>query len=97
MNWAGLLIGLLAFFIIGLFHPIVIKLEYYIGKRGWWIFFLLGLICSSLSFFVKDILSIVMGTVGFACFWSTFEMFKQHERVMAGRAKKNPKRNYGHA
>ena len=29
MNWNGLLIGVITFIIIGLFHPIVIKAEYY--------------------------------------------------------------------
>ncbi len=33
MNFAGILIGGAAFLIIGLFHPIVIKAEYYDGTR----------------------------------------------------------------
>ena len=39
---AGPLIGLATFCIIGLFHPIVIKTEYYFGTRPWWVFLLLG-------------------------------------------------------
>ena len=31
MNFTGLLVGLATFLIIGLFHPLVIKAEYYIG------------------------------------------------------------------
>ena len=31
MNFTGLLVGLSTFLIIGLFHPLVIKAEYYIG------------------------------------------------------------------
>jgi uncharacterized membrane protein len=94
MNWTGLLIGLLAFVIIGVFHPLVIKMEYYLGRKSWWMFFMLAIGFSIASIVAKSILSIVLGTLGFACFWSTFEIFKQHERVMKGRAKKNPKRNY---
>ena len=31
MNYTGLLVGLATFLIIGLFHPLVIKAEYYLG------------------------------------------------------------------
>lgn len=35
MNFTGLLVGLSTFLIIGLFHPLVIKAEYYIGVKSW--------------------------------------------------------------
>ena len=35
-NLTGLVIGLATFFIIGLFHPLVIKGEYYFGVECWW-------------------------------------------------------------
>jgi hypothetical protein len=35
MNFQGITIGIIAFEIIGIFHPIVIKTEYYFGKKGW--------------------------------------------------------------
>ena len=38
LNYMGLLIGIATFVIIGLFHPLVIKAEYYIGVKSWWIF-----------------------------------------------------------
>ena len=34
MNYTGIIIGLGTFLIIGIFHPIVIKAEYYFGKVG---------------------------------------------------------------
>ena len=37
-NLIGVLIGIITFCIIGLFHPIVIKCEYYFGTRCWWLF-----------------------------------------------------------
>lgn len=40
----GLLIGISTFLIIGLFHPVVIKAEYYLGTRVWWLFMLLGVL-----------------------------------------------------
>ena len=34
---AGLAVGLATFLIIGLFHPLVIKGEYYVGRKiRWW-------------------------------------------------------------
>ena len=39
----GLVIGIATFLIIGLFHPVVIKAEYYWGTGCWWIFLLLGI------------------------------------------------------
>ena len=44
MNFTGLLVGLSTFLIIGLFHPLVIKAEYYLGVKSWWIFALSGVI-----------------------------------------------------
>ena len=38
----GLVIGIATFLIIGLFHPVVVKAEYYWGTGCWWIFLLLG-------------------------------------------------------
>ena len=39
----GLLIGLATFLVIGLFHPLVIKAEYHLGTRCWWMFLALGI------------------------------------------------------
>ena len=43
-NLTGLIIGICTFLIIGLFHPVVIKAEYYWGTGCWWIFLVLGII-----------------------------------------------------
>ena len=42
MNFEGAAIGLLVFMIIGVFHPMVIKTEYYFGKKVWPIYFIIG-------------------------------------------------------
>lgn len=44
MNVSGIIIGLATFLIIGLFHPIVIKAEYYFSKLCWSDCFLLLLV-----------------------------------------------------
>ncbi|MDR1097511.1 MAG: DUF4491 family protein [Tannerella sp.] len=92
-NLTGLTIGIITFLIIGLFHPIVIKAEYYLGTGGWWIFLALGIIFLLLSVMIKDILpSTVLGVIAFSCFWSIFEIFEQTRRVKKGWFPANPKR-----
>lgn len=94
-NLNGLAIGLVSFLIIGICHPLVIKTEYYWGKQKWWIFFVLGLLFTSLSLFLHNsTCSMIVGTIGFSLFWSAHEMFRQHQRVLLGRAKRNPNRTY---
>jgi hypothetical protein len=91
----GFLIGLAAFVLIGVFHPVVIRVEYHFGKRVWPLFLVAGLAAALVSLFIDQrMLSVLLGVLGFALFWSTFEIFKQHERVLKGQAKKNPKRNH---
>ena len=94
MNWEGVLLGFSAYLIIGLFHPVVAKAEYYFGKKIWPAFFVAGLFFAGLSLFCDRVCSILSGILAFSLFWSTIEIFKQHERVLKGQAKANPKRQY---
>lgn len=85
MNFTGLLVGLSTFLIIGLFHPLVIKAEYYIGVKSWIIFALAGVAFSVASLLVEGfVLSIILGVVAFSSFWSILEVFEQRERVRKG-------------
>jgi hypothetical protein len=91
MNFFGILIGLMAFFIIGVFHPIVIKTEYYFGKKVWPVFLVVGLICLLISMFINDkIISAIVGVLGFSSLWSIHELIEQEERVEKGWFPKNP-------
>ncbi|MCR4764687.1 MAG: DUF4491 family protein [Bacteroidaceae bacterium] len=91
----GLVIGICTFLIIGLFHPIVIKAEYYWGTRCWWLFLFLGLTGTIAAIWVDSIfLSSLLGVFAFSCFWSIHEIFEQEERVRKGWFPKNPKRTY---
>ena len=93
LNYIGILIGLVTFLAIGMFHPIVIKMEYYFGKRSWWAFLLSGIVFTAASFLSKnDYVSIVLGVIAFSSFWGILEMFEQHERVRKGWFPMNPKR-----
>jgi len=91
---AGLLLGLITFLVIGLFHPIVIKAEYYWGVKSWWCFLISGFVFVGLSLLVDTLfVSAILGVVAFSCFWSILEIFEQRERVRKGWFPKNPKRN----
>ena len=95
IHFHGLLIGIATFLIIGLFHPIVIKSEYYWGTRCWWVFLLLGIAGIVAALFIADILvSALCGVFAFSSFWSIKEIFEQEERGLKGWFPKNPKRTY---
>lgn len=94
-NLAGLFIGICTFLIIGIFHPIVVKAEYYWGTKSWWIFLILGIIGVVASVAVNDlILSTLLGVFSFSSFWTIKEVFEQEDRVKKGWFPKNPKRKY---
>lgn len=91
MNITGLIIGLVTFLVIGLFHPLVIKAEYYWGIKSWWLFLLMGIAFMVGSVCVTDLLiSIVLGVVAFSSFWSILEIFQQYKRVEKGWFPKGP-------
>ena len=63
---AGLFIGICTFLIIGLFHPVVVKAEYYWGTKCWWIFLILGMAGVAASLSVDNvILSSLLGAVSY--------------------------------
>jgi len=85
MNFNGLLVGLATFLIIGIFHPIVIKAEYYLGIRCWWMFVVAGIAFGILSVLTDNlVLSTILGVIAFSSFWSILELFHQKERVRKG-------------
>ena len=93
LNFSGIIIGVATFLIIGLFHQLVIKAEYYIGVKSWWIFLLLGIVSAVASLLVSDLtLSILLGVVAFSSFWSIGEVFEQKKRVAKGWFPANPKK-----
>lgn len=94
-NLVGLAIGLATFLIIGIFHPLVIKGEYYMGQRCNWLFFTGGIGMLILSLVTQGVWSILCGVTSFSCFWSILEVKEQRERVRKGWFPANPKRDYG--
>ena len=85
MNLTGLLVGLSTFLIIGLFYPLVVKAEYYIGVKSWILFAIAGVVFAIGSVLIDHMIcSIIMGVVAFSSFWSILEVVHQRERVRKG-------------
>ena len=85
--------GVATFLIIGLFHPLVVKAEYHIGTRSWWLFLLFGLVSAVASLLVGNlVVSIILGVLAFSSFWSIGEVFQQKKRVEKGWFPANPKK-----
>lgn len=95
MNFAGLLIGISTFLIIGLFHPLVIKVEYHWGTKSWWVFLLAGIGGIAISMLVENVvISSLSGVFAFSSLWTIKELFEQQKRVAKGWfPKKDEKRN----
>ena len=95
MNFTGIIIGGALFLMIGIFHPIVIKAEYYFGTKCWPIFVLVGLLTLIGSILISStVWSVLLGSFAFSCFWSILELFEQKKRVEKGWFPKNPNRPY---
>lgn len=93
LNGSGILIGLTAFIVIGVLHPVVIRCEYYFSDRVWPVFLAGGLAFCTASLFVeRPLLSSVLGVVGFSLLWSIRELKQQTRRVEKGGFPRNPKR-----
>lgn len=81
----GVIIGGIAFALIGLFHPIVIWSEYHFSSRCWPAFLLAGLALLAASLFVRQTIpSAALGVAGMSCLWSILELKEQKKRVARG-------------
>lgn len=89
----GIIIAVCTFFIIGVFHPIVIKTEYYFGTRPWWVFLVVGLAAIITALCIENVMvSSLFGVLGASCLWGIGELIEQRTRCERGWFPKNPKR-----
>lgn len=92
-RFEGLFIGLITFGLIGIFHPIVIKAEYYFGRKIWPAFLIGGLFSVLLSVIsLHKTISILLAVLACCFFWSIRELADQEGRVVKGWFPENPKR-----
>lgn len=94
MHFSGIIVGAAVFFCIGICHPAVIKMEYYLGKKSWWIWLAVGLLVAAVSLFVPGhTVSTILGGFAFSCFWGILEIHQQEKRVVKGWFPENPERH----
>ena len=55
MYFTGIIIAVMTFLTIGIWHPIVIKTEYYWGTRPWVVFLLVGVSCCVAALYTENI------------------------------------------
>ncbi|MDH6312295.1 hypothetical protein M2137_001065 [Parabacteroides sp. PFB2-10] len=95
IHFEGLIIGIATFLVIGLFHPVVVKAEYYWGTRCWWLFLAFGIAGVVAALFIEQVMwSAICGVFAFSSFWSIKEVFEQEERIRKGWFPRNPRRTY---
>jgi hypothetical protein len=83
MQYAGIIVGIYTFIMIGVLHFAVVKIERVIGSHIWPWFVVLGLVFGVASVMVSDVLaSALLGVSGFLLEWSGPELRKQKERVL---------------
>ena len=95
MYFRGIIIAASTFLVIGIWHPIVIKTEYYWGTRPWILYLIVGLACITGALFIENaIISSIVGVFGASALWGIGELFAQKRRVEKGWFPKNPNRKY---
>ncbi len=95
MNFAAILVGFATFLIIGVFHPIVIKAEYYFSKKIWPIFLIAGIAFLIAALYcTNNTGATLLAILGFTCLWSIKELYEQAKRVQKGWFPANHKRKY---
>ncbi|MBR4388343.1 MAG: DUF4491 family protein [Prevotella sp.] len=93
LYFTGIIIAISTFLVIGLCHPLVIKIEYYTGTKYWWTFLVVGLLSIFAALLIEDvIISSILGVVGASLLWGIGELFSQKKRVEKGWFPMNPKR-----
>ena len=94
MKFSGSIVGAAVFLIIGICHPLVIKMEYKWGKQSWWVFCVAGIVFAGVSLLLSNtVWSTIAGAAAFSCFWSIREILAQEKRVLRGWFPENPARH----
>ena len=93
LNFYGIIIAFASFFVIGIFHPIVIKGEYYFSEKICPVFLTAGILFCAVSIFTSGIVLVLCALIGGACLWSIRELKEQRKRVQKDRFPQNKKRS----
>lgn len=98
LYFEGVILAICTFLIIGVFHPLVIKTEYYFGTKPWIIWLISGLLCCIFALFIKNTFwSALLGVTGASLLWGIGELFAQKKRVEKGWFPMNKKRQHDYS
>lgn len=92
IQFEGILVAFFSYVIIGIFHPVVIKCEYYFSSKIWPVFLVCGILLLAGALFTTGMLSIVLSLLGASFLWCIRELKEQEERVAKGWFPQNPNR-----
>lgn len=92
LNFDGIVFSAVAMFIMGIYHPIVIKAEYHFSQRIWPLFAAIGLACLVISVQLSGLASYIVAFLGATNLWCIVELKQQGRRVARGWFPANPKR-----
>ena len=85
MYFTRIIIAVCTFLTIGIWHPIVIKTEYYGGTRPWIVYLIIGLASIIGALFIENtVVSAIVGVFGASALWGIGELFHQKKRVEKG-------------
>lgn len=89
MNFEGIIFSAAALIIMGIYHPIVIKAEYYFSQRIWPLFGAVGIIFVAISVQLDGLASYTAAFFGAVNLWCIVELKQQQKRVARGWFPKN--------
>lgn len=92
IHFEGILVAFFSYVIIGIFHPVVIKCEYYFSSKIWPLFLVCGILLLAGALFTTGMLSIVLSLLGASFLWCIRELKEQEARVAKGWFPQNPNR-----
>ena len=81
LNYEGVVLAAASLLIIAVYHPLVIKAEYWFGTRVWPLFAAAALICLSASACPRGVVSPILAFLGATNLWSVVELKAQAKRV----------------
>ena len=92
MNWEGLVVAGASLAVIAVYHPLVIKAEYYFSCKVWPAFALCGVLGLTGSLFLNGAAAAVAAFWGATNLSCIVEVHAQARRVEKGWFPKNPRR-----
>jgi hypothetical protein len=93
LEWSGAVLAITTIFTIAMGHSLVRKVNYHFGIKPAIPLFAVGIAIFIISLFLEsNLFSGVCGIIGITTMIDGYEVIRQEQRIIEGRAKENPKR-----